>query len=78
MIMMIIIFLKEQLTCEQVTTYCEILSEFLKHLSFNFEPHPRMLFQRLTDAKNSRDPEHVVVKGNQHLTIVNFDFKHKT
>jgi len=27
-----------------------------------------MLFQRLTDAKNSREPEHVMVQGDQHLS----------
>ena len=56
-----------------------LLSDIVRmfeHPSFNFEPHPWMLFQRLTDAKNSREPEHVMVQGDQHLTIVNFDFKH--
>ena len=49
-----------------------LLSDIVRmfeHPSFNFEPHPWMLFQRLTDAKNSREPEHVMVQGDQHLTI---------
>ena len=78
MIMIIIILLKSKTPASKLQLTAEHCLNFLKHSSFNFEPHPRMLFQRLTDAKNSRDPEHVVVKGNQHLTIFNFDFKHMT
>ena len=56
-----------------------LLSDIVRmfeHPSFNFEPHPRMLFQRLTDAKNSGEPEHVMVQGDQNLTIFNLNFKH--
>jgi len=30
--------------------------------------NPRVFFKRFTDAKTSRQPEHVVIKGNQNLS----------
>ena len=76
MIMIIIIFLKNSSPASKLQLTARHCLNFLKHSSFNFEPHPRMLFQRLTDAKNSREPEHVMVQGDQNLTIFNFNFKH--
>ena len=44
-------------------------------ISHNFESYPRMLFKRFTDAKNSWQPEHVMIKGDQHLVNFNIIFE---
>ena len=68
--------LKEQNTCQQVTTYCGTLSEFFKTFKFQFWTSPQNAFPKTHRCEELSRTRTCHGPGGSTPDHFNFDFKH--